>query len=257
VTPQPADPFVSITFWRVGRGHVLQAAARMALDRRPIRRAPGLRFAKLLGTSDGRTFAPRDADLRRWALLTVWESPDAARDFETDGVTHRRWNALAVERLRIDLRPLSSRGTWSGREPFGRPRPRRDQADPHAPGGRVSTDASGGPVAAITRARLRLGRTRIFRAAVPDVAADLAVTPGLRLAAGIGEAPIGLQGTFSLWDDAGSLTEFAHRRAPHAAVVRRTSTEGWYAEELFARFAVLAVEGTFDGQDQAAPTTLR
>ncbi len=71
---------------------------------------------------------------------------------------------------------------------------------------------------------------------------------GLRLAVGIGEAPVGLQGTFSLWSDAAALQEFAHRRPAHTAVVARTATEGWYAEELFARFAVLDVRGTYAGR---------
>jgi hypothetical protein len=80
------------------------------------------------------------------------------------------------------------------------------------------------------------------------VSADLHTHPGLRAAVGIGEAPVGLQGTFSVWDDAGALREFAHRSAPHVAVVQRTTQVGWYAEELFARFAVVAVEGTIDGR---------
>jgi hypothetical protein len=65
---------------------------------------------------------------------------------------------------------------------------------------------------------------------------------------GIGEAPVGLQGTFSLWEDAAALVDFAHRRGPHRDVIARTAAEGWYAEELFARFRVLAVEGTFAGR---------
>ena len=72
--------------------------------------------------------------------------------------------------------------------------------------------------------------------------------PGLRLAVGIGEAPIGLQGTFSLWDSPAALNDFAHRREPHVDAIRRTATEGWYAEELFARFEVLSVDGEFAGR---------
>jgi hypothetical protein len=106
-----------------------------------------------------------------------------------------------------------------------------------------------GPVAALTRARITARRTVQFWRSVPPVSTDLHRSTGLRLAIGIGEAPIGLQGTFSLWDSAASLTDFAHRRAPHQEAVRRTTELGWYSEELFARFAVLDVEGTFDGRE--------
>ena len=84
---------------------------------------------------------------------------------------------------------------------------------------------------------------------MPPVSADLHEAPGLRLALGIGEAPIGLQGTFSLWSSASALNAFAYERAAHAAVIGRTAREGWYAEELFARFGVLSTSGTLDGVD--------
>jgi hypothetical protein len=69
------------------------------------------------------------------------------------------------------------------------------------------------------------------------------------MALGIGEAPLGLQGTFSVWESGAALNEFAYGRAPHAAVVGRTAREGWYAEELFARLAVLSTAGTVGGRD--------
>jgi hypothetical protein len=203
----------------------------MALDRRHLHRAPGLRFAKLLGTGDGRTFTPRDADPLHWGLLAVWGDASAARAFEA-GPTHRAWGRIARERLDLALRPVASRGKWSGREPFGDPLPVKVR----------------GHVAALTRARIKTRRSRAFWAAVPPVSSDLNAVPGLRLAVGIGEAPLGLQGTFSLWDSPSALVEFAHRRAAHTEVVARTASEGWYAEELFARFEVLSVTGTFRGR---------
>ncbi len=223
-----------LTLWGVGPRHVPAATLRMALDRRHLRGLSGLRFAKLLGTGDGRTFTLRDADPLHWGLLTVWDD-EAARLRFAAGPIHRAWDRIARERLDLVLRPVASRGRWSGRTPFDDPGP--------APG----SGPAGGPVAAITRARLRLTRARSFWRAVPPVSADLRDVPGLRLAVGIGEAPIGLQGTFSLWDDARSLREFAYHRAAHADVVARTAGERWYAEELFARFAVEQARGTFRG----------
>jgi hypothetical protein len=226
-----SPPLVTLTLWGVGPTAVPAAVLRMALDRRHVRRTPGLAFAKLLGTGDGRTFTLRDADPLHWGLLAVWQDRTAADRFAA-GSTHRAWDALARERLDVALLPVASRGLWSGRRPFGDPRPRRVR----------------GPVAALTRARIRARRARAFWHAVPPVSADLHAAPGLRLAVGVGEAPVGLQGTFSVWDSADALVEFAHRRAAHAEVVRRTVREGWYVEELFARFEVLSLSGTFRGR---------
>ena len=226
-----APALVTVHLWGVPTRSVVAAASRMALDRRHLVRAPGVRFAKLLGTGSGRTFSVTDADPRRWALLVAWDSPADAEAFE-HGRTVRAWSELSQERLLVRMRPLSSRGTWSGVAPFGAP-------------GRARCS---GPVASITRARLRPLKTPTFWKAVPPVAADLQRARGLRLALGIGEAPVGLQGTFSLWQDENALRSFAHRRTPHQEVIRRTAAEHWYSEELFARFEVLDVEGTINGR---------
>jgi hypothetical protein len=42
---------------------------------------------------------------------------------------------------------------------------------------------------------------------------------------------------------------FAQRDPRHLAAVRRAPAESWYAEELFARFAVDAADGMFVGRD--------
>jgi heme-degrading monooxygenase HmoA len=208
------------------------AASRTALDRLHLRGLPGLTFARSLGTGHGRSFTPRDADPRRWALLTVWRDRESAAAFATDQVPVR-WQRHAEETWRVDLRPLSARGRWSGRAPFGDP-------------GTVGSD---GPVAALTRARIATARSLRFWRALPPVTAALAAAPGLRLAFGIGEAPVGLQGTFSVWESAEALRRFAYADPAHAGVVARTPAERWYAEELFARFAVESSVGTVDGRD--------
>jgi hypothetical protein len=232
---EPVPELVTLHVWRVPRRAVPAALLRMAADPRRVRATPGLRFAKLLGTGSGRTFSIREGDPLRWALLATWADAGAAKEFDSS-VVARRWAGLAEETWRVRMRPLASRGRWSRREPFGAPA-----------GGRWD-----GPVAAVTRARLSVRRLGTFWSAVPPVSADLGERAGLRLSLGIGEAPVGLQGTFSLWDSARSLREFAYHGAAHRAVVERTPVEGWYAEELFARFAVLDADGSVDGRDPLA-----
>ena len=201
---------VTLHVWRVPRHRIGAAWLRIALARTP----PGVQFVKFLGTGDG--FEPKNADLTRFAAITVSDTP----------VGYPIWDRLAVQRATIDLDPLASRGTWSGKTPFA---PQRRKSD--------------GMVLAITRARLRPTRAIAFYRAIAPVAREVGRAPGLLARFGIGEAPIGWQGTVSLWRDAADLTRFAYRQPEHRAVIARTPTDRWYAEELFARFAVRDLTG--------------
>ena len=220
---------VTFHVWDVPGVAVPRALALLATDRFRLQGVRGLSFAKSLGTG-GATFAPTDATPRRWALLAAWDSPSAARAF-TSSPLARRWSRLARSVARFDLTPLASRGRWSRREPFGDPTPTRYD----------------GTVVALTRARLRAAKARVFWRATPPVALDLGRAPGLRLTFGFGEAPLGVQGTFSVWDQAADLQRFAYGTASHTSAIERTPREGWYAEELFARFALVGGTGTVDG----------
>jgi hypothetical protein len=224
---------VTLYVWTVPLSHAPQALRRVAIDRTAVRHYPGVRFSKALGTGHGRSFTPRDANPRRWALLTTWADEDAANRFDRDpSAAPAHWRQVAAEQWRIDLRPLSAHGRWSGRQPFGTPIPRR----------------SDGPAAAITRGRIALGFQRRFHRSTPPVAAAVRNADGLLFALGIGEAPVGLQGTFSLWQSHRALRAFAYRDPAHQAVVERTRRTGWYSEDLFARFAVVGSAGTIDGR---------
>ena len=219
-------PLVTLHVWRVAPVAVPGALVRLALDRRRLRATPGVRFGKLLGTGTGNGFGPGDADPTRFTALTAWDDPAAAAGWDT-GPVGRAWARLAVASARIDLIPVVSRGRWSGIEPFGAPK-----------GGPTE-----GPVLALTRARLRPSRALTFWRAVPPVIAALAGAPGLLARFGIGEAPIGWQGTVSVWRSATDLIAFAYRQPQHRAVVDRTPVDRWYAEDLFARFAVRDIVG--------------
>ena len=210
--------------------------ARLGTDRLWLRGVPGLRFARLLGTGSGAS--AEGADLTRSALFAVWDDAAALAAFEDGwfGVRAARVRARGGEVYALRLGLLSGHGRWGGRDVLADLAP--------AAGAR----GAGGPVAVLTRAAVRPSRWHRFRGARPPVSAELAAARGLRAAVSIGEAPIGLQATFSLWTDAAAVRAVA--RAPaHADVVRRTRREDWYGEELFARFTPLAASGTWNGRD--------
>lgn len=216
-------PLVTLHVWRVPRRALGRALLRMALDPRRLRALPGVRFGKLLGTSAGVSFGPGEADLTRYAAVVAWDDV-AGGDLGRVGAA---WDRIACQAARVDLTPLTSRGRWSGQTPFGDPS-----------GGRHD-----GPVLALTRARLRPARALTFWRAISPVARELAAAPGLLARFGVGEAPVGWQGTVTVWSDAAELTRFAYRQPEHRAVIARTPTSRWYAEELFARFAVRGISG--------------
>lgn len=206
--------------------------AAVPVDRRRLRRVDGLRFARLLGTGAGARMS-RSADLRRWATIAVWDDVDAHDRFRLAHPLATTMVEDATEAFHVLLQPIGSHGTWDGRDPF----------DGHA-----VRDEPDGPVAVLTRATVRWRQLSTFLRAVPAAEADAHRAVGLLAMVGIGEYPIKRQATFSLWRDAGSLDDFAYRSPGHADVVRRTRDEGWYGEELFARFRPVAWSGTWEGR---------
>lgn len=207
----------------------------MALARRPLGRMPGLEFWKLCGSGTGEGFTPRP-NWAVWAILGVWRDARHARE----GLAQppfARWRARSDEACTFTLQPSAARGAWSGLAPF---------AAHEATGG-----ASDGPIAVLTRATIRPQRVWRFWARGPDISARIGQDPNVAFKIGIGEVPWLHQVTFSVWPDVQSMAAFA-RRGPHAEAIRAVREEGWFSEELYARFRICGVTGRWQGQDPLA-----
>ena len=213
-----------IYFWQIKKVFLPVAILFMAIHKFALKRLPGVSFVKLLGTGKGESFTPKDADPYRWgALVTIQK--DNLDNLDKSKVT-RGWQRIAKKEYRAILKPISVHGLWSGKQPF-----------------EVEKFDWNGKIAAITRARIVWRKNLVFWRAVPPVTISLHQSPGLINAIGIGEAPIGLQGTFSLWESAAQLRDFAYKGQAHTQAIKATEENKWYSEELFSRFAVVQERG--------------
>jgi hypothetical protein len=217
---------ILVFFWKIKARYIPWAILHMGLDRLALVRRSDVKFWKLLGAGKGETFTPRDADIRRWGLLVVVD-----KDSEiANSKMIKRWNKKSQSLFSAQLSPISVNGAWSKKSPF-------DQIP------KVTNDWSG-KVVAITRARIKWRKNVIFWNSVPPVTTSLHSSPGLISAIGIGEAPIGLQGTFSIWESGEAIKNFAYSGAAHKEAIKATHRHAWYAEEMFARFALIESRGS-------------
>lgn len=248
----------SLHLHRVHGLGIAKSVAHMALDRRSLAGVEGLRFWKLLGTGSSETFALRDADPTVWGFFGVWESSEAQARFAESSRVAKAWAKRSDEQWSATLQPLRSKGHWAKRDPFDG-LAFHDAPAPNADGSMSSIEAISAtgvissrgladpPIAVLTRARVKPSQWRSFARAIPPVATAMQSAEGLRFSLGIGEAPIGLQATFSVWESAEAIAAFAYKGEAHRSVIQRTASAGWYAEELFSRYSVLSERGRISG----------
>ena len=140
------------------------------------------------------------------------------------------YRSRAREMLVAVLRACSSKGSWAG-----------------AAMGCTATPPPTGPIAALTRASIQPRHALAFWRMSPAAEASLASAPGCLLAAGLGEAPLLRQATFSLWTDAAAMDSYA-RSGAHQQAIRAAYGGGFFSESMFVRFVPLLLRGTWQGQ---------
>lgn len=203
------------------------AFMQMGLARPLLKRLPGLRFYKMLGTGRGKIFSLRP-DWSRYAFLGVWESENAARDFLENSTFMGRYRTHSNHQTSAILRTISAHGKWDGRNPF-----------------LPAAFYTEGRIAILTRASIRPARLAAFWRQAASVNDKFAQTPGLLSSIGIGEAPFMRQATFSIWENLQQVKQFAYGENEHRRTIQRVRDEGWYSEELFARFAIVEISQPF------------
>ena len=141
-------------FWRIRKIGLPIAILNMATNKLMLKRSTGISFIKLLGTGKGETFTPKDADQFRWGILVTIKQDDLDRLEQS--LVLQIWRKISLNEYRIVLKPISSHGYWSGKQPFA-----------------VEKFEWSGKIAAITRARIVWRKNFQFWRAVPPVTLSL------------------------------------------------------------------------------------
>lgn len=203
----------------------MMGAARIALPR-----IDGLKFWKLCGSGIGEGFTPIP-NTAVYAILATWRDERTARHQVAHSTLWNRYRAKASEDWTVFLSPTSVRGKWSGQTPFA-----------------ANSDERSGPLAALTRATVKPAVAAKFWGQVPDISQVIGADPNVVFKIGIGEVPLLHQVTFSIWPDAATMADFARKPdGPHQRAINAVRSEGWFREELYARFSVTGDLGTWGG----------
>ncbi|MGC9344356.1 MAG: hypothetical protein ACP5E3_16755, partial [Bacteroidales bacterium] len=224
-----SDQIVLINFLRFPAGERIWGMKQMKVRASVLDKMHGITFHKMLGTGGGDGYGALP-DFNTYALLTVWNETADAYEFEENSASMKEFREHTDEIFSIFMRPVRSRGKWSGKNPF-EVVTKLDKED---------------KMAVLTRATLKPGYYLPFWFRVKGVSDSHIDSAGLLFSKGIGERPWIMQATFTIWDNEGAMEEFAHERSGrHYEAIKTTRERKGFREELYARFKVEETRGTF------------
>lgn len=208
------------------------AFKQMQLAKAAFKSVEGSSFIKLMGCGNYGGFSMWP-DFGTYALLSTWEHPDFYHQFIDQSNIAVEFKSRASEHFHILLKPYRSHGSWSGISPF--------QVHESPP------DEKKERIAVITRATISPKKLIPFWKLVPTIGRSLRSRAGLVFSMGMGEWPLFELTTFSIWDEANSMQDFAYQSPQHVKAVKHTKKKGLFKEDLFARFVVQEMDGSWKG----------
>ena len=203
--------------------------SRYILGKFPFHGIPGLQFCKVLGSGFNGGFSTKPS-LTKQGFFCVFDSAKNATHFE-DSPLLKAYRDHAYEFFLASVQAYSSRGSWSG----------------FAMSCTNTNPSANAPIASLTRASIRPSKAMQFWAKAKPAEDAIKLASGKILTAGVGEAPYFRQATFTIWDDAQSLEQYAQQGA-HLSAIKAAYGQSYFSESMFTRFRVLKARGTWQGK---------
>lgn len=202
---------------------------RFVFGRFSMRKIPGLRFFKILGSGRNGGFGLQPSATRQ-GLFCIFDTEPQADDFLQRSSVVANYKSHALEFFSAKLIAYSSKGSWSGQTIA------------------VNTEApTSGPIAALTRASIRPEKAVAFWRNSPAAEMSLDEADGCLLAVGLGEAPIFRQATFSIWESLEAMNEYA-RTGAHLEAIKASLSGNHFSESMFVRFKPISPTGVWKGR---------
>jgi hypothetical protein len=220
---------------KIARASLLWGYGRFAWNYLDIPRIEGLQFGKHLGSGYEGGFSLRPS-VDRQGLFLVFETEQAAQSFVDTSEFLAKYRRHCAEFFTVYLRPYAVKGSWSG---FGfaptQVEPSKDQ-----------------PMATLTRASIRFSKARSFWRNAKPAHDAMVNAPGCLLAAGVGEAPLLRQATFTMWQNVAAMHAYA-RTGAHMAAIKTSYGNQYFSESMFVRFIAQDPQGVYKGVRYGRP----
>jgi len=213
----------------IAEGSRLWGWSRIVKGPQALQGVPGLLFSKVLGSGYEGGFGLRPSPSRQ-GLFGLFESLPTAQEFIQNSTVLQAYQERSSEFYCALLKTWSCRGSWDGQS--------LDVC---------TAQPIKGPVAALTRASIRLGKAPEFWRHAPPSQTALSNAKGCQLAVGLGEAPFVRQATFSIWDSVSDMNAYA-RSGAHLEAIQAAVQNDYFSESMFARFVPLQVQGQWQGK---------
>ena len=190
---------------------------------------PGLLFSKVLGSGYEGGFGLRPSPSRQ-GVFGLFESMQTAQAFIDQSSVIEAYQERSNELCWVILKTWSCRGSWDGQSLNV-----------------CAAQPIKGPVAALTRASIKLAKAPAFWRHAPPSQTALADAKGCQLAVGLGEAPFVRQATFTIWDSVTDMNAYA-RSGSHLEAIQAAAENDYFSESMFARFVPMQVQGQWQGK---------
>lgn len=217
---------VTTTFVKFPNKQILYALSQMQLAHSKLSKVEGHQMYKLMGSGAGNGFSIWP-DWNVFCLLIQWDQEESSQSFFHSNPFWQQYSKRASAFFTIKMNPTITKGTWDGGNPFLKSTGTYDQ----------------GKIAVLTRATIKKRYIPYFWSKVPQASRVVPNMPGHIYSKGVGELPLFLQATLSIWESKEQMYDYAYRHKDHIDMIKMTREKGWYSEEMFTEFNVIGIDG--------------